>query len=101
MKGANLKEVADDLEEIGELLRADPSAAKMLLKILKSGKPHAEILLDLKKAAGDLEELVRNINSLKKTMIKDPERAKKQLRNIRGLLDKYNICEGGDHDKGN
>ena len=34
-----MKEVSDTLEEIRDLLRADPSAAKMLLKILKSGKP--------------------------------------------------------------
>ena len=89
-----LKESNDDLQEIAELLRENPSAVKMLLKILKSGKPHAEIQRDLEKVEADLMELVKNITNLKKIMNRDHrnagEKAKHHLKKIKELLDKHN-----------
>jgi Mg2+ and Co2+ transporter CorA len=92
-----LKEANDDLQEITELLRKDPPAVNTLLKILKSGKPHAEIQRDLEKAEADMKELVRNINSLKKIMNRENrnagEKAEHHLKKIKELSDKYNLLQ--------
>ena len=103
MKEAKKKAITDAFEKTLRFLRENAPAEKMLHNILQSGKPLDEIRKDIEMSKKDLRELVRNTHDLKKIIDRGNRHAVAEqiLKNIQGIFDKYNICEGGNRDRGN